>query len=289
MKNPFFTGACTALVTPFLNSQVNYPMVEQLLRRQIDSGIKTIVLAGTTGEDPTLSVQEKIMLFGRSKSYVGKDCTIIAGTGSNSTSHAIELSIAAESAGADALLIVSPYYNKTTHDGLITHYLSIATAVNIPIIMYNVPSRTGMDIPVSVYYELSKIPNIVGVKESTGDITKISRIMQSCGPDFCVWSGNDDMTVPVIASGGQGVISVTSNLYPADIKKMCDAALKGDFKTAAQMQHNMQPINDLLFCEVNPIPIKAAMKLSGYDCGPCRLPLSNLSSTNLEKLKNYLS
>ena len=191
MANPLFTGVCTALVTPFLDGKVNYPMMEQLLRRQIEAGITAVVIAGTTGESPTLSDEEKIELFRRSKAYVGDNCKIIAGTGTNSTEHAIALSKAAEEAGVDGLLVVSPYYNKATPDGLFAHYLSIAHAVSLPIILYNVPSRTGVDIPVSVYQRLSRVPNIVGVKEASNDITKIARIRLACGSDFAIWSGND--------------------------------------------------------------------------------------------------
>ena len=212
MRKPLFTGACTALVTPFLDGKVNYPMMEQLLRRQIEAGIPAVVIAGTTGESPTLSDNEKIELFRRCKEYAGNACKIIAGTGTNSTKHAISLSVAAEEAGVDALLVVSPYYNKSTPDGLFAHYLSIAHAVSLPLILYNVPTRTGVDIPVSVYQRLARVPNIIGVKEASSDITKIARIKLACGPDFSVWSGNDDQIIPVLSLGGSGVISVLSNL-----------------------------------------------------------------------------
>lgn len=289
MKSPVFTGACTALVTPFIGGSVNYPMAEQLLRRQIEAGIGAVVLAGTTGESPTLSNEEKIALFTRSKAYVGDSCKIIAGTGSNSTEHAVSLSRQAEKAGVDALLVVSPYYNKSTPDGLIAHYLSIASAVSIPIILYNVPSRTGVDIPVAVYKQLAKIPNIVGVKEASTDITKVARIRKECPPDFYVWSGNDDQIVPVMSLGGQGVISVLSNVCPAETQAMCQAALDGDFDTAAALQCELMPLIELLFCEVNPIPVKAAMKLLGYDCGDCRLPLVDLSRVNRRRLEAYFA
>ena len=180
MRKPIFTGACTALVTPFLNGKVNYPMAEQLLRRQIDAGIPAVVVSGTTGESPTLSNDEKIELFRRCKAYAGDACKIIAGTGTNSTEHAVAQSIAAEEVGVDALLVVTPYYNKATPDGLVAHYLSIAHSVSLPIILYNVPTRTGVDIPVSVYQRLSRVPNIVGVKEASSYITKILRIRQTC-------------------------------------------------------------------------------------------------------------
>lgn len=287
MKNSIFSGVCTALVTPFLDEKVNYPMAEQLLRRQIDAGVNTVVLSGTTGESPTLSDEEKLELFQRCKEYVGNACTIIAGTGSNSTAHAVELSQSAQSAGADALLIVSPYYNKATPDGLVAHYMTIAHSVNIPIILYNVPSRTGVDIPVSVYKRLSAIPNIAGVKEASTDITKIARIRAACPQDFYIWSGNDDQTVPVMSLGGQGVISVLSNVCPVETLAMTQAALAGDFDTAAALQCQLLPLIELLFCEVNPIPVKAAMRVIGYDCGGCRLPLTNLQKENLKKIQDF--
>ena len=287
MVKPIFTGACTALVTPFLDGQVNYPMIEQLLRRQMDAGISAVVISGTTGESPTLSDTEKITLFHRCKDYVGDRCTIIAGTGTNSTEHAIELSIAAEEAGVDALLLVTPYYNKATPDGLVAHYLSIAHRVSLPIILYNVPTRTGVDIPVSVYQRLSRIPNIVGVKEASSDITKILRIRQACGPNFAIWSGNDDQIAPAMACGACGVISVLSNIYPGETQAMCDAALTGDYVTAGEIQRKFLPLIDLLFCEVNPIPVKAAMKRIGYDCGDCRLPLFHLTKEHQKHIDEY--
>ena len=287
MDKPFFTGTCTALVTPFLDGKVNYPMVEQLLRRQIEAGIPAVVVAGTTGESATLTDNEKLELFRICKEYAGEQCKIIAGTGSNSTTHAIELSIAAQELGVDGLLVVSPYYNKATAEGLFAHYLSIAHAVNLPIIMYNVPSRTGVDIPVNVYQRLSRVPNIIGTKEATCDITKILRIRSQCSVDFSIWSGNDDMTVPIISLGGIGVISVLSNILPLETAAMVDAALAGDYVTASKLQCSLQPVTDLLFCEVNPIPVKAALKKIGYDCGSCRLPLCSLSKENQNKLDEF--
>ncbi len=289
MKNPLFTGVCTALVTPFLDGKINYPMAEILLKRQIDAGINSVVLSGTTGEAPTLTNHEKLELFKRCKDYAGDRCTIIAGTGSNNTAHAVELSQAAEESGADALLIVSPYYNKATPDGLFAHFLSIAHAVSIPIILYNVPSRTGVDIPVSVYKRLSAVPNIVGVKEASTDITKITSIRAQCPSDFKVWSGNDDQAVAVTALGGAGVISVLSNVCPVETNAMVQAALCGDFDTASALQIKLYPLIKLLFCEVNPIPVKEAMKCIGYDCGGCRLPLTSISVQNAEKLRAYFS
>lgn len=289
MKTPLFTGACTALVTPFENGKVNHTMLETLLKRQMDAGIQAVVICGTTGESPTLSDEEKLNLFRCAKEIAGNRCRIIAGTGSNDTRHAIALSHAAESAGADALLVVSPYYNKATPDGLFAHYSAVAAAVHIPVILYNVPSRTGVDIPVSVYRRLSGIKNIAGVKEASQDITKIARIKAACPPDFAVWSGNDDQTVPVLSLGGAGIISVLSNVVPVETQAMAMAALAGDFDTAAALQIELLPLIELLFCEVNPIPVKAAMKLIGYDCGECRLPLTRISQENLLKLKKILA
>ena len=288
MKNPLFTGVCTALVTPFLDDKVNYPMFDMLLRRQIEAGISAVVVAGTTGEAPTLSSDEKLALIQQAKGYAGNSCTVIAGTGSNSTEHAVALSRDAEDAGADGLLVVSPYYNKASSSGLIAHYAAIAHSVSIPVILYNVPSRTGVDIPVAVYRRLSEIPNIVGVKEASSDITKIARIRNECPKDFFIWSGNDEQIVPAMALGAKGVVSVLSNLRPLETRIMAEAALREDFDTAAAMQIQLLPLIDLLFCEVNPIPIKEAMALIGYDCGGCRLPLTELSKENRKKLKEYL-
>ena len=288
MKQPLFTGVCTAMVTPFLDGKVNYPMMQQLLKRQLEAGVTAVVIAGTTGESPTLSDTEKIALFSRCKEYVGEKCLIIAGTGSNNTAHSIELSIAAENAGADALLIVSPYYNKATPEGIIMHYLSICHSVSIPVIIYNVPTRTGLDIPVSVYQRLARIPNIAGVKEASSDITKIAKIRRACGDHFTIWSGNDDQIVPVMSMGGAGIISVLSNVMPEETTALCDAALDGDFDTASALQCEILPLIELLFSEVNPIPVKAAMKAIGYDCGECRLPLTSISNENREKLMRIL-
>lgn len=288
MKQCLFTGACTALVTPFLDGKVNYPMLERLLRRQMDAGVEAVVICGTTGESATLSDYEKLEMFRRAKAFVGNNCKIIAGTGSNSTEHAVSLSKAAEDMDADAILVVSPYYNKATPDGLIAHYSSIAATVDIPVILYNVPSRTGVDIPVSVYQALSLIPNIAGIKEASSDIVKIVKIRAAC-PELPIWSGNDDQVVPVMALGGQGVISVLSNVAPVETQAMAKAALDGDFDTAADLQIRLLPLIQALFSEVNPIPVKAAMRYIGYDCGECRLPLTAVSKEHEKQLKRLLS
>lgn len=289
MNKPLFTGVCTAMVTPFLNGMINYPLMKMLLQRQIDAGVKAVVISGTTGEASTLSDREKTELFRQCKAFAGDDCLIIAGTGSNSTAHTIELSQAAQEAGADALLVVSPYYNKATADGLFSHYLSVAHSVSIPVIMYNVPSRTGVDIPICVYKRLSRIPNIVGVKEANCDVAKICRIQNACAKDFYIWSGNDDLTIPIMSIGGQGVISVASNVCPEQMVAMTTAAINEDFESAGEIQCALQPLIDLLFCEVNPIPVKEACNMLGFDVGPVRLPLYEMSDENKIRLKAALS
>ena len=289
MENPLFNGTCTALITPFIGNQINYPLMQRLLQRQIDSGIKAVVLCGTTGESPTLSDAEKVEIFRRSKAFVGDRLKIICGTGSNDTLHTIALSVAAEQAGADALLVVAPYYNKGNADGLLSHYLAIANAVKIPIILYNVPSRTGVDLAVSLYQQLSKVPNIIGVKEASTDIVKIIRIRNACGPNFHIWSGNDDLAVAAISLGAKGIISVLSNVLPEETNSMILAALDGDFDSASDLQSRLLPLIDSLFKEVNPIPVKAAMRLIGYDCGSCRLPLGIESKETLQILESILT
>lgn len=287
MDHHLFTGVCTALVTPFLSGKVNYPMAQQLLRRQMESGIRSVVLSGTTGEASTLSDAEKLELIIRCRDIAGDQCLLIAGTGSNDTSDAVSLSQAAQRAGADALLVVSPYYNKANAEGLYRHYQAVARAVSLPVIVYNVPSRTGVDIPVSVYQRLSQIDNIVGVKEASTDITKIIRIRSSCPDSFSVWMGNDTHTVAGIAVGAQGVISVASNVCPQEMIAMTREALTGDRHTAAKLQWQLQPLMELLFCEVNPIAVKEALYHQGYDCGGCRLPLTAPEKQNREKLKAF--
>jgi len=288
MKQPIFTGACTALVTPFQNGKINFTMLETLIGRQLEAGIRAIVLGGTTGESPTLSDTEKLTLYAKGKKMMEHGITI-CGTGSNDTRHAVALSRAAEETGADALLAVSPYYNKATSQGLIDHFGAIASAVHIPIILYNVPGRTGLDMPVEVYRVLSEIPNIAGVKEASADITKTAAIRAACPRDFWVWSGNDDMTVPVMSLGGAGVISVTSNVAPVEVQDLCLAALAGDFDTAAELQLSLWPLTKALFSEVNPVPVKEAMKLLGYDCGECRLPLGEMAEKNRAILQKLLT
>ena len=213
---------------------------------------------------------------------------IIAGTGSNATEHSVALSRAAEKLGVDALLLVAPYYNKGNNESLYRHFATIANAVNIPIVLYNVPSRTGVDIPVSVYQRLSRIPNVAGVKEASSDITKIAKIRNACGDQFTVWTGNDDQIVPVISMGGKGVISVLSNICPDETQAMVSAALNGDFPIASKLQCNMTELIGLLFNEVNPIPVKNAMNMMGFDVGDLKLPLVDLEEANAEKVRKSL-
>lgn len=288
MDNTLFTGTCTAMVTPFIGDHVNYPLLERMLQRQIDAGIPAVVLGGTTGEASTLTDQEKIELFRRGKDYVGNRMKIICGTGGNDTKHAVALSKAAQDVGADGLLIVAPYYNKGNLEGQYRHYLSLAQSVTLPIILYNVPGRTGVDLSVELYRKLSQIPNIIGVKEACIDIVKTTRIRAVCSPTFQVWSGNDEMAVAAMALGASGIISVLSNVLPAQTLSMSQAALAGDFDTASELQCRLLPLIDALFKEVNPIPVKAAMKMIGYDCGSCRLPLGPASQETIQLLQTLI-
>lgn len=288
MKKPLFTGTATALVTPFENNGVNFSMLEKIMLRQLDAGIKSIVLCGTTGESPTLSDKEKTEIFEFCKRLVGSRALLIAGTGSNDTKHACALSETAEKAGMDALLVVTPYYNKSNAKGLIAHYREIAQNVSVPIILYNVPSRTGVNIPIEVYQELSESENFIGVKEASGSLQTAMDIRFSCPEDFYIWSGNDDLTVPLMSIGAQGVISVVSNIVPSKVKELTDSAVSGNFEHAANLQMELMPLIKALFSDVNPIPVKQAMKEIGFDCGKCRLPLTVMSDDKFRKLQNLL-
>lgn len=288
MNVPLFTGICTAMVTPFLNSKVNYPMLDVLLQRQIDAGVQAVVLCGTTGEAATLTDAEKLEIIRRSKDYCGNRLCIIAGTGTNSTSHTAMLSKAAEDAGADALLIVTPYYNKPTPEGIYGHYLTVCHSTRLPIIVYNVPARTGVDIPVSLYGRLAGLPRIVGVKEAGAGIAKIAAIRSLCPRSFGIWTGCDDRIVPAMTMGADGAISVISNIWPHKAVEMTNAALHEDYASAAAMQLELLSLADVLFSETNPIPIKAAMQLVGYDCGNCRLPLTPAKPETVRLLQGLL-
>jgi len=288
MTKPLFSGACTALVTPFRDGRVNHAMLETLIARQLEADIPALVLCGTTGEAPTLSDDEKLAIFRTARQLLPPG-TLICGTGSNDTHHAVKLSQAAEKAGADALLIVTPYYNKATPQGLIAHYRAISEAVDIPIIAYNVPSRTGVDLGVAVCARLAELPNLAGIKEAHTDITRITRLRSACGPDFSIWTGNDDMTVAAMALGAAGVISVSANVVPQQVHAMTRAALRGDFASASAMQRKLQPLNDALFAEVNPVPVKAALAILGHDCGAPRLPLTEATDTTKARLRQWMN
>lgn len=288
MKRPVFTGLCTALVTPFRGDGVNYEMLEMLIERQIRAGADAIVLAGTTGESPTLTDAEKLEIFRIGVQTAAGRTKIIAGTGSNSTAKAVDLSAKAAHIGVDAILAVTPYYNKSTQPGLLQYYTAVAEASGLPVIAYNVPSRTGVDIRVDTCRVLAEIPGIAGIKEASGDISKIGRILAACGDELPVYSGNDDQTVPVMALGGAGVISVASNVVPRPMKELTDACLTGAYPKAAAIQRKLLKLMDLMFCQVNPIPVKAAMKLIGFDCGSCRLPLDDLPDADVQKLRDCL-
>lgn len=289
MTKPLFTGVCTALVTPFLDGKVNFPMLERLLARQMEAGIPAVVLCGTTGESATLSDTEKLSIFRRAKAFAGTELLILAGTGSNSTEHAVALSRAAEDMGADGLLCVTPSYNKPSDEGLLRHYTRIAQAVHIPIIVYNVPSRTGTDLSVPVCQALSNLPGIVGIKEASRDFGKYLQLLCDCPKDFTLWCGSDDYTVAALAQGAKGVISVASNLIPERMLAMADAALDGDFDTASDLLLKALPLIHALFAVSNPVPVKAAMALLGYDCGLCRPPLAPLPEHNLHALQQLLA
>lgn len=288
MKRPVFTGLCTALVTPFRGDGVNDEMLETLIERQIQAGTDTIVLAGTTGESPTLTDEEKLEIFRIGVRTAAGRCKIIAGTGSNSTAKAVDLSAKAAQLGVDAILAVTPYYNKSTQPGLLQYYTAVTAASGLPVIAYNVPSRTGVDIRVDTCRKLAEIPGIAGIKEASGDISKIGRILAACGDALPVYSGNDDQTVPIMALGGAGVISVASNVVPGPMKELTDACLAGEYPKAAAIQRKLLKLMDLMFCQVNPIPVKAAMEIIGYDCGSCRQPLDGLPDADAQKLRDCL-
>lgn len=288
MKTPVFTGANVAIVTPFTEKGVNYEKLGELIEFQIEKGIDAITVCGTTGESPTLTHEEHCAVIEYSVKKVAGRIPVIAGSGSNDTSYAVELSQFAEKAGADGLLMVTPYYNKTTQRGLIQHYSYVADRVNTPIILYNVPSRTGVGFTADTYAELSKHPNINGIKEASGDFSLIAETLSKCGDNMFIWSGNDDQVVPLMSLGAKGVISVTANIFPDAVSRMCKCCLDGDFKTATELQLKYLDITNALFKEVNPIPVKAAMKLLGMDNGYLRMPLCEMSPSNLEVLRKSL-
>lgn len=289
MKNTVFIGCGTAIATPFTESAINYIEFGKLIEDQIKNEIDAIIVCGTTGESSTMSEDEKKNVIKYAINKIDKRTKVIIGTGSNNTKTAVEISKYAEQEGADALLIVTPYYNKTTQSGLIAHYKKIAENVNIPIIVYNVPSRTGVNILPETCLELSKINNIVGIKEASGNISQIAKISSLCGDNFDIYSGNDDQIVPILSLGGKGVISVLSNIMPKYTHDMVYKYLNGEVKEATKMQLEVLELIEILFSETNPIPIKYALNLMGYNYGIPRLPLVELSKKNKERLVKVLS
>jgi len=288
MKKPIFRGAAVAIITPFTETGINYAEFSRVIEAQIAGGTDAIVVAGTSGEAATMSDAEHKAAIKFVVEQVKGRVPVIAGTGSNDTAYAIQLSQYAESVGVDGLLVVTPYYNKCTQKGLIAHYKAIAEAVKTPIILYDVPSRTGVGIQTQTYVELAKIPNIVAVKEANGDLSKILRLRAAVGDELVLYSGNDDQIVPILSLGGQGVISVLSNVAPADTHKMCQAFFDGDVQTAAALQIAYSDLIDALFCEVNPIPVKVAMRKLGFAAGPLRAPLCEMEPTHEAQLEAAL-
>ena len=289
MKIPVFTGSSTAIVTPYRDGKVDYKKLGELIDLQIAGGTAAITICGTTGESSTQSLEEHTATVDFCVKYVNSRIKVIAGSGSNDTQAALFLSQEAEKSGADALLMVTPYYNKTTQQGLIRHFTFVADRVSIPIILYNCPSRTGMSFTAETYKELSKHPNLNGVKEASGSFKLISRTLADCGDEFFVWSGNDEDTVAMMSIGAKGVIAVISNILPAMMSEMTRLCLEGDFREAAKLHLKYLDLMDKLFIEVNPMPLKAAMNLMGMDVGEPRLPLCELAPENLEKLKKSLA
>lgn len=284
MSRTVFTGAATAIITPMISGGVDYEKFAQIVEFQIKNKIDAIVVCGTTGESSTLTDEEHRELIRFCVEKVAGRVPVIAGTGSNDTDYAIDLSKFACDAGADAVLQVTPYYNKTTQKGLVKHFFAVADAINKPIILYNVPSRTGMTIKPATYAELCKHENIVATKEASGNLSDIAEIRYLCGDNFDIYSGNDDQIVPIMSLGGKGVISVLSNILPEETHNICADYLAGNVKAAADAQIKYIPLINSLFCEVNPIPVKAAMNALGYCSDEIRLPLCEMENSNREKL-----
>ncbi|MDF2520754.1 MAG: 4-hydroxy-tetrahydrodipicolinate synthase [Clostridia bacterium] len=285
---PLFKGSGVAIVTPFNESGVDFDKLGELLDWHVEQGTDAIIICGTTGESSTMSDDEKKAAYKYTVEKIAGRIPVIAGTGSNDTHHSIELSKYAESIGCDGLLCVTPYYNKTTQKGLIAHYTAIADAVNIPIIVYNVPGRTGLNVNADTLKTLSKHKNIAAVKEASGNISQVVEIGTFCSEDFYMYSGNDDQVVPLLSVGGIGVISVVANIAPKEMHDMVMKYLEGDVKGSMELQLKIKALNDALFCEVNPIPVKTAMNLLGYKVGDLRLPLTDMTEKNLKYLKKTL-
>ena len=284
MKRSIFQGAATAIITPMKNGEVDFDALRRLVDFQIDNGIDALVAAGTTGESSTLTDEEHVEVIKTVVNQAAGRVPVIAGTGSNDAAYAIKLSQDACRLGADALLLVTPYYNKATQQGLVEMYKAIAAEVDRPIILYNVPSRTGVNIEPQTYLALADTPNIVAIKEANGNISKIVETMSLVGDKLDLYSGNDDQIVPLLSLGGKGVISVLSNVLPRETSELCHAFFRGDIAAARAAQFKYQKLINALFCEVNPIPVKAAMTRLGYGDGSIRLPLTKMTAANEEKL-----
>ena len=289
MKNILFKGCGTAIATPFSKDGINFKEFEKLIEMQIKHNADAIIVCGTTGESATMTMQERLDVIKFAVDISKGRIPIIAGTGSNNTKNVIEMNKQVEKLGVDGLLIVTPYYNKTTQEGLITHYEVIAENTNLPIILYNVPSRTGVNILPKTCLELSKIPNIVAIKEASGDISQIIEIASLCRDNLTIYSGNDDQIIPILSIGGMGVISVVSNIKPDVVHDICYNYFEGKIEKAKNKQLEIIPLIKCLFSEVNPIPIKAALNLIGYDYGIPRLPLIEMTESGKEKLKKLLN
>ena len=288
MKNvnkTIFKGVCTALITPFKDGKIDYESLKSIIEFQIEQGVDALLINGTTGESATLSENEKQEIISFTAHEVGGRVPIIAGTGSNCTQKAIELSKFAHEVGVDAILVVTPYYNKASAEGLIEHYEKIANNVEVPLIIYNVPSRTGVNIPLSVYDQLANHKNIVAVKEASPSISDFAKLSQKCSERLVLYSGNDDLIMPALALGGDGVISVLSNVLPKEVGEICKLWFAGKTKEAAALQLQLLPLINAIFSEVNPIPIKAIMSHKGFCDEEYRLPLCPL---NAEKKKALL-
>lgn len=288
MKKTIFTGAGVAIITPMnADGSINFDKLGELIDWQINEGTDAIIICGTTGESSTMTDEEHIEAIKYAIDRVNHRVPVIAGTGSNHTEYAVNLSKKAEELGADALLLVTPYYNKTSQKGLIVHYTAIANAVNIPIILYNVPSRTGVNITPETLKELSKVENIVAVKEASGNISQIARVAALCGDDLDIYSGNDDQILPIISIGGKGVISVLSNVMPKETHEIAQLCLENKYPEAqAKMNGLLEFANASgLFCDVNPIPVKEALNLMGWEVGECRLPLVSMDEAKVAMLK----
>lgn len=289
MKQPIFTGSGVAIVTPFNREAVDLSALGRLLDFQLENRTDAIIVCGTTGEASTMTYRERMKTIEFCVEHIAGRVPVIAGSGSNSTEVAIALSKDAERAGADGLLVVTPYYNKASQAGLIRHYQVLADAVNVPIILYNVPSRTGVNIAPESYAELAKHPNIIGTKEASGNLSNLQKTRNLCPEDFYIWSGNDDETVPICALGGVGVISVVANIAPAVMHRLVQLCLLNDFEAAGSLQLELKELCDAMFCDVNPIPVKTALNLMGWNAGMLRLPLYEPSDANLKHIRNTLA